>query len=133
MQVRFAMDSAPTAAGWDQQLRLAVRDASAVLKPAFNRLRQAATVLVLGVLQRGDRQLQRTVLRLQLASTESQETFLAVVDTAVQGISMASGGRVKVRKPCRLERPVLGSVPLFSIPLLLHAAVAVLTHCCCLP
>ena len=95
-QLCFGVQPAPEAAGWEQKLHLAVADASAALLHAFACQRQAATVLMMGVLQRGDRQLQRTVLSVLCSSTESGAALQALVDSTVEGIATASSSRVKV-------------------------------------
>lgn len=95
--------------GWGRQLLLAACDALAVLKAVSRRRRVVATQLLLGVLQRSDRTLQRTVFRLLLAATETKEVMLEVVRQAMEGIDKASGGRVKVGRARRWLHPHPGA------------------------
>jgi hypothetical protein len=95
-QLCFVAQPAPKAAKGAQQLRLAAADGSAALPHALACQRQAATVLMLGVLQRGDCRLQRTVLNVLRSSTESEPALQALVDGTVEGIATASRGRVKL-------------------------------------
>jgi hypothetical protein len=116
--------------GWERQLLLAACDALAVLKAVSRRRHAAATQLLLGVLQRSDHTLQRTVYRLLLAATETKGVMLEVVRQAMEGIDKASGGRVKVGRAlrCAALHPQPGAA--CDAPLSMACLDLVDAHCC---